>query len=166
MGFFGGLIKGVVKAASSIGKSALSAATGGASDKVLKIVKGTGIFSKKQRQQPGQLNNQQQALALKIGGPNPRVRITESLQRAGRGVVMTTTHKRGSPAYKRVASYAKAKGRRVKSIKPKSGARSAALKPKAKRAPPKGGLDLKALSASWKAAGKPGTWQGWIQANK
>ena len=35
-----------------------------------------------------------------------------------------------------------------------------------KRAPPKGGLDLKALSASWKAAGKPGTWQGWIKANK
>lgn len=35
-----------------------------------------------------------------------------------------------------------------------------------KRAPPTGGLDLKALSASWKAAGKPGTWQGWIKANK
>jgi hypothetical protein len=34
------------------------------------------------------------------------------------------------------------------------------------RRPPKGGLDLKALSASWKAAGKPGTWQGWIAKNK
>jgi hypothetical protein len=35
-----------------------------------------------------------------------------------------------------------------------------------KRTPPKGGLDLKALSASWKAAGKPGTWQGWISSHK
>jgi hypothetical protein len=35
-----------------------------------------------------------------------------------------------------------------------------------KRRPPTGGLNLKALSASWRAAGKPGTWQGWIQANK
>lgn len=35
-----------------------------------------------------------------------------------------------------------------------------------KRTPPKGGLNLKALSASWKAAGKPGTWQAWIASNK
>lgn len=35
-----------------------------------------------------------------------------------------------------------------------------------KRKAPSGGLDLKALSASWKAAGKPGTWQGWIAKNK
>lgn len=34
------------------------------------------------------------------------------------------------------------------------------------RKPPVGGLDLKGLSASWKAAGKPGSWQAWIKANK
>jgi len=53
---------------------------------------------------------------------------------------------------------------------------AAAAKPKAPKAarrasgkarkPPTGGLDLKGLSASWKAAGKPGTWQSWIKANK
>jgi hypothetical protein len=36
----------------------------------------------------------------------------------------------------------------------------------AKRKAPTGGLNLKALSASWKKAGKPGTWQGWIRDNK
>jgi len=50
-------------------------------------------------------------------------------------------------------------------------ARALAARRKAKRVtgkgrrPPSGGLDLKALSASWRAAGKPGTWQGWIKAN-
>lgn len=49
------------------------------------------------------------------------------------------------------------KGRRRAPAKPAGGS---------KRKPPTGGLDLKALSASWKAAGKPGTWQGWIAAHK
>lgn len=53
--------------------------------------------------------------------------------------------------------------------------KKAAARPKAAKAPrrasggrkpPKGGLDLKGLSASWKAAGKPGTWQGWIASHK
>lgn len=33
------------------------------------------------------------------------------------------------------------------------------------RTPPKGGLDLKRMSAAWKAAGKPGTWINWIREN-
>lgn len=33
------------------------------------------------------------------------------------------------------------------------------------RTPPAGGLDLKAMAAQWRAAGKPGTWLGWIKAN-
>lgn len=35
-----------------------------------------------------------------------------------------------------------------------------------KRRAPTGGLDLRALSASWKAAGKPGTWMDWIRAHR
>ena len=39
-------------------------------------------------------------------------------------------------------------------------------KPKsARKAPPKGGKDLKALSASWKAAGKPGKWIDWVKSH-
>lgn len=34
-----------------------------------------------------------------------------------------------------------------------------------KRKPPKGGKDLKALSASWKAAGKPGKWIDWVKTH-
>lgn len=33
------------------------------------------------------------------------------------------------------------------------------------RKPPKGGLDLKAMAAAWRAAGKPGKWIDWIRAN-
>lgn len=33
------------------------------------------------------------------------------------------------------------------------------------RKPPKGGKDLKALSASWKAAGKPGRWIDWVKTH-
>lgn len=36
---------------------------------------------------------------------------------------------------------------------------------KGKRVPPKGGLDLKRMAAEWRAAGKPGTWLGWIKSN-
>lgn len=35
-----------------------------------------------------------------------------------------------------------------------------------KRRAPTGGLDLRALSASWKAAGKPGTWMDWIRSHR
>jgi hypothetical protein len=43
----------------------------------------------------------------------------------------------------------------------------AAPKPKSttKRAPPKGGKDLKALSRSWRAAGKPGRWIDWVKTH-
>lgn len=36
---------------------------------------------------------------------------------------------------------------------------------KGTRKPPKGGKDLKALSASWKAAGKPGKWIDWVKSH-
>lgn len=55
------------------------------------------------------------------------------------------------------------------------GPRAAAARPRVKKArakasgggrkPPKGGKDLKALSASWKAAGKPGKWIDWVKTH-
>jgi len=50
-------------------------------------------------------------------------------------------------------------------VRDRAAARAAPAAPRRRR-PPTGGLDLKALSASWKKAGKPGTWQAWISANK
>lgn len=35
-----------------------------------------------------------------------------------------------------------------------------------KRRAPSGGLDLKALSASWRAAGKPGRWIDWVKSHR
>lgn len=34
-----------------------------------------------------------------------------------------------------------------------------------KRKPPSGGLDLKAISRAWHAAGKPGTWIGFVKSH-
>lgn len=34
-----------------------------------------------------------------------------------------------------------------------------------RRVPPRGGLDLKAIAALWRAQGKPGTWISFIKAN-
>lgn len=68
----------------------------------------------------------------------------------------------------------RAPARRGAVTAPRTRRRKAAAAPRAPKAPrakgtrkpPKGGLDLKALSASWKAAGKPGTWQAWIASHK
>lgn len=35
-----------------------------------------------------------------------------------------------------------------------------------KRKPPAGGLDLKAIAAKWRAAGKPGTWIGFVKKHR
>ena len=58
--------------------------------------------------------------------------------------------------------------RAVRSRRPKAAPRGKASKPRRRssgRKPPTGGLNLKALSASWKAAGKPGRWIDWVKAN-
>ena len=44
--------------------------------------------------------------------------------------------------------------------------RRAASSPRKARSAPKGGLDLRALSVSWKAAGKPGRWIDWVKAHR
>lgn len=61
--------------------------------------------------------------------------------------------------------------------KPRRARRRAAAAPRAKksktvqqtinsgRRPPKGGKDLKALAAAWRAAGKPGKWIDWVKSH-
>jgi hypothetical protein len=59
--------------------------------------------------------------------------------------------------------------KRTRAAKPAAAAKAPKRPRKArsggKRPPPKGGKDFKALSASWKAAGKPGTWLGWVKSH-
>lgn len=49
--------------------------------------------------------------------------------------------------------------------RPKRRRKPAAAAPRAKRTAPKGGKNFKALSVSWKAAGKPGRWIDWVKSH-
>lgn len=57
-----------------------------------------------------------------------------------------------------------AEGKRV-AKRARKAARKAAAPRSGKRQAPKGGKDFKALSAAWKAAGKPGKWIDWVKAH-
>jgi hypothetical protein len=154
MGLFGSIFKVVGKVA----KAGLSVATKGISDKVFSVLKGRG--AQKQVQHTPDVTAQQQAVIEKWRGVAPNVKVTS---------VLAAVKK------KQPATVARAMKQRVRYMadEPDQGEppppRRKRKPPKAlrpRRKPPTGGLDLKALSASWKAAGKPGTWQGWIAANK
>lgn len=64
--------------------------------------------------------------------------------------------------------------RRLAAFRPRStsgnGSRMPQKRPapngKGKRSPPKGGLDLAAMAAQWRGAGKPGSWRDWIKSHQ
>jgi len=153
MGLFGSIFKVVGKVA----KAGLSVATKGVSDKVFSVLKGRG--AQKQVASTPDVTAQQLAVIEKWRGIAPNVKTT---------TVLAAVKK------KQPAKVARAMKQRVRYMadEPDQGEpppRRRRKPPKAlrpRRKPPSGGLDLKALSASWKAAGRPGTWQGWIAANK
>lgn len=159
MGLFGGLFKVVGKVA----KAGLSIATKGVSDKVFQVLKGRG--AQKQVANTPDVTEQQRAVIEKWRGVAPNVKVTTVLEAV----------KKKQPAQ---VARAMKQGRRRQYMadEPTQGWSEDQLPPRRRRKPPKalrprrkppsGGLDLKALSASWKAAGRPGTWQGWIAANK
>lgn len=57
------------------------------------------------------------------------------------------------------------KPRKVAAAKPKKARTATNTGSKGKRTPPKGGKDLKAIAAKWRAAGKPGKWIDYVKAN-
>lgn len=137
------------------GRVVAAAVTRGKSEKVVQQLKGVGA-----------------ALKAVKGAPLPRITKAEAAHviktfkaRAPRVVpissVQATTAPGGAPLAKkaprrRAAAKAKAP-RAAKAPRRASGGG---------RKPPKGGLDLKALAASWRAAGKPGSWRDWIKKNR
>jgi len=132
MGFF----SFVGKALGKVAKAGLSAATHGASDKVLSLFKSRG-------NKPGptkptvNASMQNQALLAKIGAPVPKLSRTES------GSSMPTSSGAGS-----------------------TGKRKRKASTGAKRSTPKGGLDLAAIGKLYQAAGKPGgDWRGFVKAH-
>jgi len=169
MGLFGSILKGIGKVA----KAGLSVATHGVSDKVISAAKSFGVKLTAKRQKPKLNTEQETALINKMGQALPRVRITEVQDdmRSGGGLIGTYKRK---PAYKSKRSgvsvrSAASNGTRAAAPRalpaPRKRAKRAASSG-AKRAPPPGGLDLSAMAAAWRSAGKPGTWIGWIKSNQ
>lgn len=175
MGLFGFIGKAVGKVA----KAGLSVATRGVSDKVLAVLKSS---TQGKKLKVG-MTRADQLLAAKY---SPSVRTTESgshtlLKSAAAGGHKFGTYSQKDPPATNErpgkrrprnrpatagASSARAKPRRSPARARSAPKRALVAKPKGRRAPPTGGLDLKGLSQSWRAAGKPGSWQGWIKANK
>ncbi len=129
-------------------RTGLAAATGGTSEAVIRTA--------------GAIRT-----AAKVAGINKKLRNLPAVKLAEtkytvpaptEGVgVQATTMPGGAPLGKRAAPGKPRKAKKVKSAK-----RAASGK---KRGPPKGGKDFKALSAAWKAAGKPGTWLAWVKSH-
>lgn len=131
-------------------RTGLAAATGGTSEAVIRAA-GT---VKKAAELAG-INRKLKALpAVKLAEAKYSVPVPTSATS-----VTATTMPGGAPLGKRAAP---GKPKKAKAKKTKSAAKSSAGK---KRGPPKGGKDFKALSASWKAAGKPGTWLSWVKSH-
>lgn len=162
MGLFGSIFKAVGKVA----KAGLSIATKGVSDRVFAVLKGRG-GAKKAEVTPA--TAQTQAIIEKWRGIAPNVKTTTVLAAVrkrqpakmarsmrSRARYMADEPDQGEPWGSNPGEEGPRPRRKRKPPK--------ALRPR--RKPPTGGLDLRALSASWKAAGRPGTWQGWIAANK
>lgn len=162
MSFFGGLFKGVAKIASAVGGAVLKQTPVGAA---LGAVKSAVGSLKKARIAPAVVypTMQQEALEAKRGRTTIRNAISTTAMKARSGKrrrrrrvidaigFMTPQLSRVRTTYAPVARKAKTVTKRTSSG--------------VKRQPPKGGLDLKAMAAAWRAAGKPGTWLGWIKSN-
>lgn len=149
MSFLSKLIKKVKKPLLGAARGALSIATGGLSEKAVALGSGIAKAVKVKKAVKGLLKAPKLQLAeSKYSIPAPT---------SGVGV-QATAMPGGASLRKKAPKRRKA----TKAKKPKAAAKKSGTKRKA----PTGGLNLKALSASWKAAGKPGTWQQWIKANK
>lgn len=145
MGFFGT----IAKLAGKVVKAGASVVTHGASDNLLQALKGGGgVKAAVKAAKTSTLNAQQLAQITKL---TPTVK----------GSAATKVQ----AALKPVAKVPKAKTKKAKATPKPKKAKAAKVKKASTRKPPKGGLDLAAISRAWKAAGKPGTWLGYIKAN-
>lgn len=172
MGFFKKLARGVRK---TVGKKLLTKAlrigagivTGGQSEvalrgvsKVRSLAKSLGVRTGRR----GRLSKSESVTVAKLAGmAPPQLKTTPSAETMPGGAPLSRSVQSQwdagfNPVYggKAPRSYTGLRQRAAKT------ARKA---PSGRRKPPKGGKDLKALSASWKAAGKPGRWIDWVKSH-
>lgn len=192
MGFFKKLGRGIRK---TVGKKLIKRAlrvgvglaTGGQSEVALRAVqkartvaKGLGISRR------GRKNKSEAVVIAKMAGmAPPQLRTTPSATTMPGGAPLVKSARRGIPS-RRSARPKRARVFRSKNPEGSDGYYADLERfnrvPKSKRSygnpvgvpqkasgsrrkPPKGGKDLKALSASWKAAGKPGRWIDWVKTH-
>lgn len=149
-----GLLGSLLKVGGKVLKKAASVATRGASDHVLKAVKSLGTA--KSLLKPGKGSTiGMQALANRVV---PQVRITPTLRDAAAGSAslgIMAKKPRVRRRRRRTTTTTRTTRRRR--------AASTTTTAKKKRTAPRGGLDLRAMSAAWRSAGRPGTWQDWVR---
>lgn len=144
----------------NVGKAAavagLTAATGGAgagpalSALALSRLKSAAVGGAKQLIK----TKAAKALASRVVRAHPKLAKTVN--------AAATTMPGGAPLAKAPSPFKRR--RRAAAAAPKPA--KAARKPSGGgRKPPKGGKDLKALAASWRAAGKPGKWIEWVKSH-
>jgi len=144
------IFSAIGKAIGKVAKTGLSVATHGVSDKVLSALKSTGKAKKIVSQAAQAASNQAQATATKAAG--------KAVANAGAVLKTVVTKKTTKKAAKKktVKKAATPKAKKAKAPKVTKNV-------KAKRTPPKGGLDLAKMAVAWRAAGKPGTWINWVK---
>ncbi len=157
-----GLLGTLFKVAKKVGKAGLSVATKGASDKVFAVLKGVGA-QRQAKKRSKYLTNAMTAQIAKVAPAN--VRITDRVARSVlEDVAEGGTY--GSKARQRKRRPAKGYRTALRAARAPRKAKRATGKG---RAAPRGGLDLKAISRAYKAAGgKDGTgvsWRDFIKAN-
>jgi len=148
--FLSKLVKKVKKPLLGAARAALSISTGGLSEKAIGLAN-----TAKKALAVGKVNKKLSAM--------PRLQIADvkySVPAPSEGVGVKATTMPGGAKLRAPARKKRAPAKAKKATK-----KAPAKKTGAKRAPPSGGLNLKALSASWKAAGKPGKWIDWVKAN-
>jgi len=153
-----GLFKFVGKALGTVAKMGLSVATKGLSDKVFSALKSSGQAKQAAKMIAAQqVTNQRLAQAVKI---EPRVAPEATIARAvkTKGAILKG-FPGGSDAPKRRRRKKKAAGTTAKRAKATTGA---------KRKPPKGGLDFRAMAVQWRAHDKmyDGRKVSWLEWQK
>lgn len=153
-----GLLGSLLKVGGKLLKKVASKVTHGASDHVIKAVKSLGTAKRLLKPGAGTTIGMQ-ALAARMA---PTVRSSTVLRDAAAGHAQPGSYARttGTPATRRRRARKKATTTRAT----RTPARNQTTRPRASsgRTAPRGGLNLRAMSQSWNAAGKPGTWREWV----
>lgn len=154
MSFLKKLGKLAVKGAGKAIRAKIAVVTGGASEAALRGIKVAKALAATRAKKAAQPKSVRAAIAKLDAMPRLTVKQTPTAPPAAPPGMAP----RRSPAPPRRNGVKIPKAPKVKAAK--------APKAKGTRRPPSGGLDLKALAAQWRAAGKPGKWIDFVKANR